>query len=40
MTEFQKTGDIKWATELSRVPDKSGTQNVYAEMGTASPPRV
>ena len=22
-------------TELSRVPDKSGTQNVYAEMGTS-----
>jgi predicted TIM-barrel fold metal-dependent hydrolase len=35
MAEFEKTGDIKWVTELSRVPDKSGTQNVYAEMGTS-----
>jgi predicted TIM-barrel fold metal-dependent hydrolase len=35
LAEFEKTGDIKWATELSRVPEKSGTQNVYAEMGTS-----
>src|SRR5262249_57238031 len=35
LAEFEKTGDIKWVTELSRVPDKSGTQNVYAEMGTS-----
>ena len=35
LAEFEKTGDIKWATELSRVPETSGTQNVYAEMGTS-----
>jgi hypothetical protein len=35
MAEFEKTGDIKWVTELSRVPEKSGTNNVYAEMGTS-----
>ena len=35
LAEFEKTGDIKWVTELSRVSDKSGTQNVYAEMGTS-----
>ena len=35
LAEFEKTGDIKWVTELSRVQDKSGTSNVYAEMGTS-----
>ncbi len=35
LAEFEKTGDIKWATELSQVPQKSGTSNVYAEMGTS-----
>jgi predicted TIM-barrel fold metal-dependent hydrolase len=35
LAEFEKTGDIKWATELSRVPEASGTHNVYAEMGTS-----
>jgi hypothetical protein len=36
LAEFEKTGDIKWATELSRVPETSGTQNVSALNG----PRV
>jgi predicted TIM-barrel fold metal-dependent hydrolase len=35
LAEFEKTGDIKWATELSRVPETSGTNNVYAELGTS-----
>ncbi len=35
MAEFEKTGEIKWATDLARVPQTTGTGNVYAEMGTS-----
>jgi hypothetical protein len=35
LAEFEKTGEIKWASDLARVPEASGTQNVYAEMGTS-----
>jgi predicted TIM-barrel fold metal-dependent hydrolase len=35
LAEFEKGGDIKWASELARVPQASGTNNVYAEMGTS-----
>jgi predicted TIM-barrel fold metal-dependent hydrolase len=35
LAEFEKSGEIKWASELARVPQASGTDNVYAEMGTS-----
>src|SRR5262249_49477782 len=32
---FEKTGEIKWATDLARIPEQYGVTNVYAEMGTS-----
>ncbi|HJQ57619.1 MAG TPA: amidohydrolase family protein [Vineibacter sp.] len=34
LAEFDKTGEIKWATHLARIPDEAGVSNVYAELGT------
>jgi len=31
---FEKTGYIRWATDLARMPKKYGVKNVYAELGT------
>jgi uncharacterized protein len=33
--EFEASGRIKWATDLSEIPDKYGVSNVYGELGTA-----
>ncbi len=35
LDEFQRTGRIKWATDLAELPAKLGVANVYAEIGTA-----
>jgi predicted TIM-barrel fold metal-dependent hydrolase len=35
LAEFEKTGRIKWATDLAEIPAKYGVLNVYAEVGTA-----
>jgi predicted TIM-barrel fold metal-dependent hydrolase len=35
LAEFEKTGEIKWATDLARIPEQYGVTNVYAEMGTS-----
>ena len=35
LEEFESTGEIKWASDLARVPESTGTSNVYAEMGTS-----
>ncbi len=35
LAEFEKTGRIKWATELAEIPAKHGVTNVYGEIGTA-----
>ena len=35
LTEFEKTGRIKWATELAEIPGKLGVKNVYGEIGTS-----
>ena len=35
LAEFERSGEIKWASDLARVPQTTGTQNVYAEMGTS-----
>ncbi len=35
LAEFEKTGEIKWASDLARMPEQYGVSNVYAEMGTS-----
>jgi uncharacterized protein len=35
MAEFEKTGRIKWATDLAEIPSKFGVNNVYGEIGTS-----
>jgi uncharacterized protein len=35
MAEFEKTGRIKWATDLAEIPAKYGVNNVYGEIGTS-----
>jgi hypothetical protein len=32
---FERTGHIPWVTELSRIPEKYGVSNLYAELGTS-----
>jgi predicted TIM-barrel fold metal-dependent hydrolase len=34
LAEFEKTGYIRWATDLARMPAEHGVNNVYAELGT------
>jgi hypothetical protein len=34
MAEFDKNGYIQWVTDLARIPEKFGVNNVYAELGT------
>ena len=31
---FEKTGEIRWVTDLARIPEKFGVTNVYGELGT------
>jgi uncharacterized protein len=35
LAEFEQTGEIKWASDLARIPVQYGVTNVYAEMGTS-----
>lgn len=35
LAEFERSGHIKWATDLAEIPAKIGASNVYAEIGTA-----
>jgi len=35
LTDFDRTGRIKWATDLAEIPAKYGVRNVYGEIGTA-----
>lgn len=35
MAEFDKNGYIQWSTDLARIPEKFGVNNVYAEVGTS-----
>jgi predicted TIM-barrel fold metal-dependent hydrolase len=35
LAEFERTGEIKWASDLARIPEQYGVTNVYAEMGTS-----
>ena len=33
--EFEKTGYIRWVSDLAAIPRKFGVKNVYAEIGTS-----
>lgn len=33
--EFERSGYIRWASDLAAIPDKHGLTNVYAEIGTS-----
>ena len=35
LAEFEATGEIAWASDLARVPEEHGVDNVYAELGTS-----
>ena len=35
LAEFERTGRIKWATDLAEIPATHGVSNVYGEIGTA-----
>src|SRR5438876_5672927 len=35
LAEFEKTGHIRWASDLAEIPQKYGVNNVYGEVGTA-----
>jgi len=34
LAEFEATGELKWASDLARIPEEHGVINVYAELGT------
>ena len=35
MAEFEKSGYIRWSTDLARIPEKYNVNNVWAEIGTS-----
>ena len=35
LAEFEATGEIKWVSDLARIPEEHGVSNVYAEMGSS-----
>jgi len=35
MAEFEKSGYIRWSTDLARIPEKYDVNNVWAEIGTS-----
>ena len=34
LDEFEATGELKWASDLARIPEQHGVTNVYGELGT------
>lgn len=34
LAEFEASGEIKWASDLARIPEEYGVSNVYADLGT------
>jgi predicted TIM-barrel fold metal-dependent hydrolase len=34
MAEFMKSGYIPWSTDLARIPEKYGVNNIYGELGS------
>ena len=35
LAEFERTGEIKWITDLAAIPAKYGVNNVYSDIGTS-----
>jgi uncharacterized protein len=35
LAEFEKTGYIRWVSDLAKIPQEHGVNNVYGEIGTA-----
>jgi uncharacterized protein len=35
LTHFEQTGEIRWASDLAKIPQEHGVTNVYAELGTS-----
>jgi uncharacterized protein len=35
LAEFEKSGEIKWVSDLAAIPQKHGVNNVYADIGTS-----
>jgi len=35
LAEFEKTGYIRWVSDLAKIPEQHGVKNVYGEIGTA-----
>jgi len=35
LAEFEKSGYIRWVSDLASIPEKSGVNNVYADVGTS-----
>ena len=35
LAEFENTGEITWASDLARIPQEHGVDNIYAEIGTS-----
>src|SRR6516225_2376805 len=35
LAEFEKNGYIRWVSDLAAIPEKSGVNNVYADIGTS-----
>jgi len=34
LAEFERTGYVRWTSDLAAIPEKFGVKNVYAELGT------
>jgi predicted TIM-barrel fold metal-dependent hydrolase len=35
LAEFEKSGYIRWVSDLASIPEKAGVSNVYADVGTS-----
>src|SRR6516164_8712816 len=35
LSEFEKSGYIRWVSDLAAIPERSGVRNIYADVGTS-----
>ena len=35
LAEFEKSGYIRWVSDLAAIPERSGVRNIYADVGTS-----
>jgi uncharacterized protein len=35
LARYEKTGELRWVSDLARIPEKYGVKNVYADLGTS-----